>query len=172
MRKDPKLSKNVWVARGKGIDAKALSVGILVILCCLSVESALASKKGRSLDAEEIATTWIGLGQGETAAYRLQLDSNGRGIAAIASKRDEPPLVFRLVSWTYNNGKIRIVGEPVVLGDDSYSPTFTGKVVGTRLKLIDTGQSWKVDVELRRESEMLDWLGRLQQAMAPLGNEK
>lgn len=154
------------------MDMKAFGTGILVALCCFSTVSAFASKKGRSLNAEEIATTWIGLGRGETAAYRLRLDSDGKGVGAIASKRNEPPIVFRLASWTYSKGKIRIVGESVTVGDDSYSPQLTGEVVGTHLQLVDKGKSWKVNVELRRESEMLDWLQRLQEAMAPLENQE
>ncbi len=33
------------------------------------------------------------------------------------------------------------------------------------MTLIDRGSDWKIKVKLRRESEMLDWLKRLQRAM-------
>ncbi len=142
-----------------------LSVGILV------AASAYGSKKVPSLTLTEMTTVWIGLSVGEVYAYRIHLQSNGKGLVAITKKAQEP-IVFPIADWDYSKGKIRIQGEPIGSKGKKRAPQLSGEVIGAAMTLIDRGKNWKIRVKLRRESEMLDWLGRLQQAMAPLENEK
>jgi len=115
----------------------------------------------------EVATTWIGLSEGGLYAYRVHLKTDGKGLAAFTKKNSEC-VTFSISSWTYKNGDIRIEGKPLQIGEITYSPLLTGKVAGSRMSLFDKGDDWKIRVELKRESEMLDLHARLQKAMAEL----
>ena len=142
-------------------------IGYLTIFCCFLALSpeAEASKKGRGLTKDEVSTTWIGLSSGGSVAYRFDLRANGKGQGASVSA-GRGPVVFSIATWSYRRGKLKIVSEAVPVGDLTYAPVFTGEVVGTKMELVERGDDWKIELELRREPEMLDLLSRLQKAMA------
>lgn len=145
-----------------------IRIGISALACCLLILPAIASKaskKGRILTQEEVATTWVGLDHGELRFYRLSLEVNGKGLGAILSRADDEPMLFSIDSWHYRSGRIGILGESIPVGERMYAPRFSGEVIGTAMRLVEKGDDWEREVELRREAKIIDIWKVLESAM-------
>jgi hypothetical protein len=150
---------------------RAVWTAVLISLGCFAILSAQASKRAKNLDIDEVATTWIGISTGESKSYRLELELGGKGRGALLHG-DRSTTVFSIASWSYDRGKIEISSEPIEIGDLEYSRRFGGSVTGTGMSLVDKGDDWKIEIEMRREAEVLGRWNRLRSAMdrSEIGN--
>lgn len=151
--------------RRKKTPRNPIGVALLVLILVASSQAS-ASKVAPNLSHNEVATIWIGLSDGEVYGYRLSLLPDGTGSGAFA-KKDQDVFVFEITQWTYLRGKIEIRGRFVDESAVRDEILLTGKVVSRYMSLVDKGPDWKLGIELRRESEILDWLADLQTAMKP-----
>lgn len=144
---------------------RILPVGALLLLLLSVTDQVPASKKGRPLTREEVATVWIGISQDELYLLRVALNSNGRGRGA-DSFRGEEPRVFRVTSWDYRPPVITI--ETEALGDEGLYElgTLRGEVTGVAMHLAASGNGWRTEYELRCEAEFERRWSALKTAMS------
>ena len=101
---------------------------------------------------DEVATTWVGISADEHYLVRLVLREDRTGSGGYAFL-DEEPRIFRISSWAYDSGRIKIEAVPPS-GPPSWVRPMEGAVLGVTMHLKASGRDWQVDLVLRREAEL------------------
>lgn len=130
-----------------------LLLAIILAISVTLVAPSWARKRGRPMPFEEVATTWVGLSSDEQYLVRLVLQDDHTGAGGYTFL-DEEPRTFHIVSWSYDAGQIEI--EPVPpAGPPSWVSPMQGSVLGVTMHLEASGNDWRVEITLRRESELV-----------------
>ena len=136
---------------------------VLVLALATVVTETWARKRARPMPREEVAQTWVGVSADEQYMLRLILSEDGTGSGGYIFL-DEEPRTFRIPAWHYESGEINIEAVPPP-GEPSWVRPMKGSVVGATMRLHAQGDDWKVDLALRRETELQQRWTRLQRTM-------
>lgn len=120
----------------------------------------ISAKKARFLTREEIAVEWVGISESESYLLRLALAPEGYGIGAF-SFLNESPRAFRILSWEYEPPQIRFETDAAQFEVD----VIRGKIIGIKMQLTMSGESWRTNYMLRREAELEQRWRNLKEAM-------
>ncbi|HEV8579129.1 MAG TPA: hypothetical protein VGX68_08600 [Thermoanaerobaculia bacterium] len=141
-----------------------LSASIVTLaLAVMLPDPSLARKNWRPPSREEVAQVWIGWSTDELYFLRLELFPNGEGLGCYVFL-EEKPEVFRIASWRYDAGRIKIY--PVSPAKPSWVVPLEGSIIGLPMKLSATGRDWKLSFLLRREADYEDKIRQLKLEMA------
>lgn len=127
-------------------------------------EASAARKKVKPPTREEVAQVWVGWSTDDLYLLRVELLPNGKGFGAY-SFLEEEPRTFRITSWEYVAGQIKIHPAPPD-GPPSWVSLLRGAVGGFSMKLTAQGPDWKLSFLLRRESEFTQRWNELKRRMA------
>jgi len=135
----------------------------VVVLFLAFLPSVAAEKKMRPLSREAITQVWLGLSEDSLYLYRLDLKDDGTGLGGYVFT-DQEPTLFRIASWSYEQGNIVISPAPPE-SESSSLRLLRGRVVGMEMKLTVSGHGWRYSVLLRREGDLEPQWRRLREAM-------
>lgn len=141
-----------------------IGLALLLILVAVTGWPALASKRGRVLPRDQVATTWIGISLDQQYVVRLVLEEEGTGFGGY-SFIDEQPRHFVISSWSYDAGEVKVEPEPPE-GLPSWVSNMSGSVQGVTMHLSASGDDWEVHLRLRREAEVNRLWQQLKDTMA------
>ena len=134
------------------ISAGRIVLIVFAMLLLANRSPTCADKKPRPLTLEEIAQTWVGISEDELYLVRMSLNRDGTGQGAYVFQ-DEPPMVFRVVSWKYDQKSIEIVVLPQESGKGFLeSGHMSGSVMGYAMTLGISGHRWKLKLNMRPEA--------------------
>jgi hypothetical protein len=134
------------------IQLAALVLLMGIVISTVTTWPASARKRAQSMPLEEVATTWIGVSADQNYVVRLVLHADGTGTGGYVFL-DEPPRIFRISSWSYEDARIEIL--PVAPGGPpSWVSPMRGSILGVTMHLKASGDDWKVELVLRQEEEL------------------